>query len=81
MELVETPGDVNASCAGAHALAIITEWDVFKSLDYQRIYESMSKPAFIFDGRNMLDHDKLEEMGFKVFTIGKGKKPPDIDDS
>mgnify|MGYP001198969254 CR=1 FL=1 len=81
MELVETPGDVNASCAGAHALAIITEWDVFKSLDYQRIYESMSKPAFIFDGRNMLDHDKLEEMGFKVFTIGKGKKQPDIDDS
>ncbi len=55
----------------AHALAVITEWDLYANLDYQRIYESMNKPAFIFDGRNILDHDALFEMGFHVFPIGK----------
>ena len=55
----------------AHGLAILTEWDSFKELDYKRIYDSMLKPAFIFDGRNVLDHDKLREIGFKVFAIGR----------
>ncbi|KAG6607106.1 UDP-glucose 6-dehydrogenase 1, partial [Cucurbita argyrosperma subsp. sororia] len=55
----------------AHAVCILTEWDEFKSLDYQRIYNNMMKPAFIFDGRNVLDADKLREIGFIVFSIGK----------
>ncbi|HXQ82392.1 MAG TPA: UDP-glucose 6-dehydrogenase [Opitutaceae bacterium] len=56
---------------GAHALAVATEWDEFKSLDFARIYESMSKPAFIFDGRNILDLQKLRDIGFRAFGIGK----------
>jgi len=56
---------------GAHALAIATEWDEFKALDYARIYESMSKPAFIFDGRNILDLQKLRKLGFRASGIGK----------
>jgi len=56
---------------GAHALAVATEWDEFKALDYARIYESMSKPAFIFDGRNILDLQKLRKIGFRASGIGK----------
>jgi len=56
---------------GAHALAVATEWDEFKSLDFARIYEAMSKPAFIFDGRNILDLHRLREIGFRASGIGK----------
>jgi len=55
----------------AHALVIVTEWDEFKTLDYARIYASMAKPAFIFDGRNILDHHALGRIGFKVHAVGK----------
>ena len=58
----------------AHALVICTEWDEFKDLDYQKIYEKMEKPAFIFDGRKILDHEKLIKMGFHVEVIGKKLK-------
>ena len=56
---------------GCHALAVMTEWDEFRELDYQRIFDSMAKPAFLFDGRNILDHEALHEIGFNVFPIGK----------
>ena len=55
----------------AHAIAVITEWDLYKELDYEKIYNSMERPAFIFDGRNILDHKKLYEIGFNVYPIGK----------
>jgi len=55
----------------AHAVAIVTEWDLYKTLDYEKIYKSMEKPAMIFDGRNILDHDALHKLGFNVFRIGK----------
>ena len=65
--------DKNAleACNGAHAVAILTEWDEFKELDFQKIYDGMLKPAFLFDGRNILSHEKLKEIGFRVFAIGK----------
>jgi len=56
---------------GAHAIAIMTEWDEFASYDYAEIYSKMSKPAFIFDGRNILPHAALREIGFEVYAIGK----------
>jgi len=56
---------------GAHALAIATEWDEFRTLDFPRIYAVMCKPAFIFDGRNILDLQKLKEIGFRASGIGK----------
>jgi len=56
---------------GAHALVILTEWDEFISLDYERIYATMRKPAFIFDGRAILKHQLLMEIGFEVAVIGK----------
>lgn len=63
--------DPYIACAGAHAIAVLTEWDEFKGLDYGRIYSSMVKPCFVFDGRNILDHAKLRQIGFQVFAIGK----------
>lgn len=63
--------DPYEACKNAHAIAIITEWDEFKTYDWKRIYDGMMKPAFIFDGRNILDHKKLMEIGFKVKAIGK----------
>ncbi|MFC1707524.1 UDP-glucose 6-dehydrogenase [Planctomycetota bacterium] len=63
--------DPYAAAEGAHAVLILTEWNEFKSLDYQRIFDGMLKPAFIFDGRNLLDHKALHEIGFNVYPIGK----------
>jgi UDPglucose 6-dehydrogenase len=57
----------------SHAILILTEWDEFKKLDYGKIYESMEKPAFVFDGRNILNHRELFEIGFNVFPIGSTK--------
>jgi len=68
---VTTSPDAYTACDGAHAFAVLTEWDEFKTLDFERIYKSMAKPAFVFDGRNILDHDKLREIGFEVHAIGK----------
>ena len=56
---------------GAHALAIVTEWDEFKTLDYAKIFNGMLKPAFIFDGRNIVDLAKLREIGFRAHGIGR----------
>ena len=62
---------VYEAAKGAHALAIATEWDEFKTLDFEKIFEVMSKPAFIFDGRNILDLPKLRKIGFRASGIGK----------
>lgn len=68
---VEICSDAYEAAAGAHVVAIITEWDEFKTLDYQRIYESMPKPALLFDGRNILDLDHMRKIGFEAYGIGK----------
>ncbi|MGX7668075.1 UDP-glucose 6-dehydrogenase [Flavobacterium pedocola] len=62
--------DPYKTCEGAHAIAVLTEWDEFKTYDWQRIYDGMLKPAFVFDGRNLLDKNKLEKIGFVYQAIG-----------
>ena len=57
----------------SHAIAILTEWDEFKTYDWSKIYKNMLKPAFVFDGRNILDKNELEDIGFSVYSIGKSK--------
>jgi UDPglucose 6-dehydrogenase len=64
--------DAYEACKDAHAIAVLTEWDEFKTLDWERIYRDMKKPAFVFDGRLILDRQKLSEIGFNVYSIGKG---------
>jgi UDPglucose 6-dehydrogenase len=63
--------DPYKAAEGAHAIAVLTEWDLYRTLDYERIFEHMVWPAFVFDGRNILDHQRLYEIGFNVFAIGK----------
>jgi UDPglucose 6-dehydrogenase len=60
---------------GAHAVVLLTDWDLFRDLDYGKIYRFMRKPAFIFDGRNLLDLKELKKIGYEVYGIGKGKIP------
>ena len=71
---LEFEEDPYKAAEGAHAIAVLTEWKAFKELDYQRIFDSMTKPAFIFDGRNILDHDALFKIGFEVYSIGRKNK-------
>ncbi|VAH95021.1 unnamed protein product [Triticum turgidum subsp. durum] len=63
--------DAYEATKGAHAVCILTEWNQFKELDYQKIFDNMQKPAFVFDGRNVVDAEKLREIGFIVYSIGK----------
>jgi UDPglucose 6-dehydrogenase len=63
--------DPYKAAEGAHAVALLTEWDEYKTLDYQKIFDSMVQPAFLFDGRNHLDHQALFDIGYNVYSIGK----------
>ncbi|MEZ6136375.1 MAG: UDP binding domain-containing protein [Pirellulaceae bacterium] len=68
---VSIASDSYEAAKDAHAIAVMTEWDEFKTLDFQRIYQSMPQPAFIFDGRNILDRRQLAKIGFGSHAIGK----------
>jgi len=63
----ESPYD---ACKEAHAIAILTEWDEFVGYDWQKIYDNMQKPAFVFDGRNILNKVELEAIGFVYQAVG-----------
>jgi UDPglucose 6-dehydrogenase len=67
---IEFVVDPYEAARGAHAIALMTEWEQFRPLEWERIYRSMEKPAFVFDGRNVLDHEMLYELGFNVFPMG-----------
>lgn len=71
IDQVELQEDPYAAAKGAHAVAVCTEWGCFRDLDWQRIYDNMEKPAFLFDGRNILDVEALRRIGFKAFSIGR----------
>jgi len=63
--------DPYEAVSGCHAIAVMTEWDLYKSLDYKKIFEKMIKPAFIFDGRNIIDHPRCFDIGFNIYPLGK----------
>jgi UDPglucose 6-dehydrogenase len=77
-DLTGVPGRIDfcedpyEAAAGAHAVAVLTDWKMYAALDFERIYASMERPAFVFDGRNCLDHAKLYDIGFNVYPVGKG---------
>ncbi|WCM42241.1 nucleotide sugar dehydrogenase [Flavobacterium sp. CBA20B-1] len=68
--LLKVVNDPYEACNKAHAVAVLTEWDEFKTYDWSNIYDNMYKPAFVFDGRNVLDGKSLKENGFVLYTIG-----------
>ena len=67
--------DPMEAARGAHAIVILTEWDAFKSVDYQAVYDSMVKPAFIFDGRNILDHEHLRAYVPEITRVSPSRAP------
>lgn len=77
IDLEGVPGDITYcpdpydAVTGAHAIVIATEWKCFRELDFRKIFERMEKPAFLFDGRNLLDHAALFELGFNVYPVGR----------
>ncbi len=73
-ERVSIMTDPYEAMKDAHAVVILTEWDAFKDYDWQKVYDNMLKPAFVFDGRNILDLNKLREIGFEATGIGQGGK-------
>ena len=67
---ISVENDGYEACKKAHAIAILTECDEFKTYDWQKIYDNMLKPAFVFDGRNVLNKAALEKIGFIYQAIG-----------
>lgn len=72
-ELVKYETDPYVAAENSHAIAVLTEWDLYRELDYEKIFDKMIKPAFLFDGRNIIDHKKIFDIGFNVYPIGKPK--------
>ena len=70
---IEYCEDPYEAAKGAHAIALVTDWKAFAELDYKRLFDSMEKPAFLFDGRNILNHQELFEIGFEVYPLGKAE--------
>lgn len=68
---IEFSADPYAAAAGAHAIALLTDWREYRALDYEKLFAVMEKPAFIFDGRGFLDLDALYRIGFNVYGIGR----------
>ena len=60
--------------AGRRVVVVLTEWDEFSTLDFDRVFRGMKKPAFAFDGRNILPHERLRAIGFEVSAIGKPQR-------
>ncbi len=71
--LVKVVKDPYEACQEAHAIAILTEWDEFKEYDWKRIFDSVIKPAFVFDGRKILNAELMGEIGFQYSAIGVSK--------
>jgi UDPglucose 6-dehydrogenase len=67
---ISTFEDPYEASVNSHAIALLTEWDEFKDYDWKKIYDGMQKPAFVFDGRNILNKTALEEIGFVYHGIG-----------
>ncbi|WP_452232834.1 UDP-glucose 6-dehydrogenase [Lacinutrix sp. MEBiC02595] len=70
LQVEKSPYD---ACKDAHAIAVLTEWDEFKTYDWKKIFDNMQKPAFVFDGRGVLNKEVLEDIGFVYYKIGTGK--------
>lgn len=68
---IEYCRDPYEAAKGAHAIALLTDWKEFAGYDYRKIFSLMEKPAFLFDGRNILNHKELFEIGFNVYPLGK----------
>ena len=65
--------DPYKACEGSHALIILTDWQEFKDLDYEKIFKTMKRPAYVFDGRRIVDSEALKAIGYRAFVLGESK--------
>ena len=72
-KLLKAADNVYDAVKDVHAVVLLTEWDEFKALDWEKIYRSMMKPAFLFEGRNILNKKELDEIGFVTYFLGKNE--------
>lgn len=63
--------DAYKAAEDVDGIVVLTEWDEFSVIDYGRVYNKMRNPAYIFDGRNILDHKSLMGIGFKLYALGR----------
>ena len=68
IEILESP---YKAIVDSSLIAVCTEWTEFIDLKWDKIYNDMQKPSWCFDGRNILDKNELEKIGFKTFFIGQ----------
>ena len=66
--------DPYLAASGTHAILVLTEWDEFKQLDYARLYKSMQKPAFIFDGSASCSVGRVGRRGAALYRVGFGRR-------
>ena len=66
------------ACQNAEAVVIATDWDEFRDIDWKHVYSIMEKPAVVFDGRRIINHDELRAIGFRVHSVGIG---PELQDN
>ena len=71
MERINIFSDHYQALKGSNAIAVLTEWDEFKDIDFKEAHSMMKQPAWVFDGRNLLNHAELKRIGFEVKAIGK----------
>uniref|UniRef100_A0A6C0BLB4 UDP-glucose 6-dehydrogenase n=1 Tax=viral metagenome TaxID=1070528 RepID=A0A6C0BLB4_9ZZZZ len=72
---VQITDDPYSACQGTEAILIVTAWDEFRTLDYQKIYRAMGQLVpVIFDGCHLIDPSLLEPMGFRVWILGQHLK-------
>jgi UDPglucose 6-dehydrogenase len=70
-KLVTVVEDPYEAALKAHAIAVLTEWDEFKGYDWARIKDGMMRPAYVFDGRKLLNRKEMEAKGFLYYAIGE----------
>jgi UDPglucose 6-dehydrogenase len=67
-----TPYDVLSE---ASALLIVTDWSEFRTPDFERVKDLMNESPVVFDGRNLYERDRMSELGFAYYAMGRGRNP------
>jgi UDPglucose 6-dehydrogenase len=67
---LDVAADAYEACEGADVLAILTEWDQFRWLDYTRVVKAMADPKVV-DARNLLDPAAMRRLGFTYQGVGR----------
>lgn len=68
---VTVADDLYSAFCGVDAVVIVTDWDLFKTIDWYKVSEVSRAPAWIFDTRRCIDRSKVESVGLKYWAVGE----------